>query len=532
MLPFVNGGNPFGASPQQALAQSAQQAKPEPSVAGQISSTLGDAFSGRGIFGGSPDDGEIDPATGAPKGMARQAGMQSMMKMGLLFLAAGQNMSADSRAAILSRAPALVGDSGDSINSFAKNRLEMAKLKLEERKQMQEAAAGREQTAALRALTGQAPLPSEGAQAVAGTQAGNAGVAQAVGAPEAAAAAPQAPAMPLATPTGPALAPGGVPRGRPLLSPADAAGVLANPTIGGRGQALNQSIIAAQGRETQGAPTFNPVTNKIETPIYNGRGELVRTTVGDTPAMTTRDVEGMREKGYKLPNGGFHVVDRTEIRDPTQERNDKAFIDIASKDRDTLQSVYQEKVQTAVKNYDKMKEIRAQVSEGKGIFGTGSDYMRSAIRVMATMDPGKKELAEYLNVPANFERILKSGVAGVIQDFNGSTAVSDADRKFAQEVMQAAATKSRPEIINALNNAMQDQRNLISKHNENAERHNSGLTGLDDRLTGRLKVTTVDRDFDKEEAEAAKVKPEKPPTEGVVKWTRDPKTGLPIRVVQ
>lgn len=587
MLSFLGGGNPFARDPMQSLTEMAQDpastgsvppaasvapaggqaVAPSPSPdqggggfsASGIGNTLGDMFSGKGLFGGSASDTEIDPMTGAPRGMQRQANMQSMMKMGLLFLAAGQNMSSDSRAAILAKAPSLVGGGNDDINSFAKSRLEMAKLRLEQQKQLNEKAAMDSQTETLRSLAGGGPAPSAGAGAVQQAQAGNAETAAALGAPGAAPAAGGAPAAPMPAPgatmgapaaplpTGPALAPGGVPRG-PLLSPADVAGITANPTVAGRGQAISQVLTANQNREVQGQPTFNSQTGKFETPIFNGRGEKIRTQVGDTPAVTTRDIEGERHSGYVKPDGTFHTISKSAIpEDPAAVEQRKANLQLAQGDRDKLQTNYTDAVQRSVQSYDKMRGIREQVRDGKGVFGTGSDLLRSTMNALATAGYLDKEKTGDLNVSSNFERVMKNGVAGVIKDFNGSQGVSNTDREFALQVMGAAATNNRDAVINALNNGMTDVKDIVGRHNENVDRHNGLLNDFSGSTKQRLTVPRVDRNFSTEETEIEKKRAERaqqgatggsaggtPPAggnagAGVVRWEMGP-DGKPRKV--
>jgi hypothetical protein len=113
---------------------------------GGIGTAISNALSGRGLFGGQADDDQIDPTTGAPRGLMRSSNMQSMMKMGIMLLAAGQRQSDESRARILSSMPSAIGDNTDQLNQFARTRLEMAKAKLLERQQLQEEAANAELT--------------------------------------------------------------------------------------------------------------------------------------------------------------------------------------------------------------------------------------------------------------------------------------------------------------------------------------------------------------------------------------------------
>lgn len=153
--------NPIQGLEEAALAQTApgggvaatspqpQAAPPAPASAssaggggtGALFAGLGDrlnrAMSGEGFFGGPrEDDQEIDPNTGAPKGLLRRGQGQNMMKMGVMLMAAGMRQSPEQRAQILASIADTVGDNTDQINSFAQNRLNMAKLRLAEQEQL------------------------------------------------------------------------------------------------------------------------------------------------------------------------------------------------------------------------------------------------------------------------------------------------------------------------------------------------------------------------------------------------------------
>lgn len=475
-----------------------------------IMDRLGDAFSGRqGLFGSpSADDTEIDPLTGAPKGLARQANMRSLMQLGLTFLVAGQRMSNDQRTAILSKAPGLIGGGDDALNSFAKTRLEMAKLKLEQRKQLQEEQAGQQQMEALRSLTGGATTPSAGAQGVAQAQQALNAPAPGVATPDANAApgggipanaAGPAPApAPQALPTGNALAPGGVPRG-PLLSPADAMGVLANPTTAGRGQALSNAVSAAQARTTVGQTQYDPTTGTMRAPIMNGRGEVTGYSDLGKPTIVSRDTPDgkFREKGFVDPiSKNFVVTDRSDIRDPDSERQSTASLQIAKGDRDTLNTEHHDIIQKSLDTYDRMAKVRQDVLDNKGVWGTGASLRQKAYNALVSMGYNfDNKLSDSLNTNADFMRVIKEGVATTIKNFNGAQNVSNTDLKFAQDVMQATTENNPEAVINALNNGMKDIRENVTRYNANATRHNSDLSEFG-TAARRLTVPVVDRDFE------------------------------------
>lgn len=573
MLPFFTGGNPFNTTPEQALAQGVQAAQgapdpattgaiapptppaaPEgPGIMGTIGNKLSDAFSGRGLFGAQPGDDVADPATGITAGDRRAMGMQSMMKMGLLFLAAGQNMSADNRAAILSKAPGLVGGDGD-LNSFAKSRLEMAKLKLEQRKQAMEEKAIGDQNAALQSLTGGgAPQASAGAQAVQTAQSGLQATGEAIGAggtPGTAPAAGGAP-MPAPMPTGNALSPGGVPRG-PLLSPADAMGVMgAGTSAASRGAALNQAIQNAQARQTMDpGEQYDPTTNEVFSLQRNGRGEIVSRQSLGKPQQIVRDTPDgkFRETGYISPQTKqFVATGRTDIAENQADAEDRRMQ--ASIIRDNYKDqygTYKDTVQGAVQSYDKISKIRNDVLDGKGIFGTGAELWSGTVKALASYGMINPKAADDLMTNDNYQRALKGGVANLIKQFNGSQGVSNADREFAVQIMGASLGGTREQVLNSLTNAMGDAKNTFASYNENARAHNESAKGLPAGTAKLVTLPTVDRNFDDEEKgfadryQAWRAKEQaayegKPapsggtPKDGVVRFTRDPKTGKLVR---
>jgi hypothetical protein len=567
---FTAGGNPFAADPLALLSTAAQPGQDTPPVQAPmapafadpqttgtvappsngaapaapaednrgIMDRLGDAFSGRApLFGSAPtDDNEIDPMTGAPKGLVRQSNMRSMMQLGLTFLLAGQRMSSDQRAAILSKAPGLIGGGDDSLNSFAKTRLEMAKLRMEQQKMQQDQQSQQAIMQALGVGGGTAAAPSAGAQ---GVQAGQQALAQAapvvapgLATPDANAApgggipanaatdyqSPQAPApdpAPAPTPAPAAIAaPGGVPRqamGGPVQQATSSAddpknwtateklAILAQPTTAGKATALQQIQQARAAGVRTGAEQYDDATGKLYAPQYDGRGNMTGRLDLGTPRQTTRDTDKYREEGYIHPiTKEFQVTKRTDLQeDPGTARMSRAEIEGATKDRDTLKETYEKTIQPGLQTYDKMAKIRADVEAGKGVFGTGADLRMQAYNALATLGynfDGK--LTGDMNVTANFQRVMKNGIASVIKDFNGNQNVSDRDVKLAQEVMQSAASGNREAVKNALDNAMADIRGNVERYNSNAKSHNSLLDGsFEGNLKKRYTVPTIDRDL-------------------------------------
>lgn len=206
--PVAAGGNgaPAVTAPAPAQPPAAVAAMP-PSGGGRfnLGTRLSMAMSGeRGLFAGAPDpvaEAEIDPATGVPRGLSRRANNQSLMKMGLLLMAAGAPQSDDSRAAILAGV-AGAADTSDTLNRFAANRLEMAKLKLAEQSQAQQMAMIGQMDSLMGLSPGDPRAIAQGASPVAGTTAAVAPVTRGGPLP-----APSAPGTPATVSGGPASAP-------------------------------------------------------------------------------------------------------------------------------------------------------------------------------------------------------------------------------------------------------------------------------------------------------------------------------------
>lgn len=571
---FTAGGNPFAQDPMQMLSTAAMQGDPTPQVQApsfadpqttgsvgaspptaapaasaptgggggfdlsSIGNKLGDVFSGRGLFGGGADDNEIDPMTGAPKGLARQAGMRSMMQMGLTFLLAGQRMSNDQRAAILSRAPGLIGGGDDSLNSFAKTRLEMAKLRMEQQKMQQEQASNQAIQSALGLGGGSGAAPTAGAQ---GVQAGQQALAQAApvidpqqaampvggapmqpnanatpenpipanAAPDVSQGAPAAAPMP----AGPLAAPGGVPRVAPQQqatgssddmknwSHAEKLAVMAQPTTGGKANALLQIQQARAAGTRMGPVQYDQTTGEQYANTMDGRGNVTgRTTLGK-PTITTRDTGEFREKGYTDPiTKQFVVTDRSDLQEsPASVREQTLNASILKPQADTIKTTYKDNIAPATQRYDTLAKVREDVLNGKGIFGTGATTATSVIRGLSSAGLINPKFADDLMTNQDFLRASKDSVANVIKNFNGSQAVSDSDRKFAVEVVGASLNGTRDEVLNSITNNMKDIRNSIKNYNESAADHNGQIGGMPQSTQSLLKAKTVDKDFDKPE---------------------------------
>jgi hypothetical protein len=605
---FIGGGqlNPFSADPMQLLSTAAMQGQETPPVQapaytdpqttgavgagpsmagtptggatagggsgfdlGSITGRIGDAFSGKGAFGGAADDNEIDPTTGAPKGLARQANGRSMLQLGLTFLLAGQRMSNDQRAAILSKAPGLVGGSDDSLNSFAKTRLEMAKLRMEQQKMQQEQASAQMLNKALGLDGGTAPAPTAGAQ---GVQAGQQALAQAapvVDPSQAAAPVSGAPVMSAGPgremdvpPTGatdpvPAsiAAPGGVPRSAPAQQATGSGddprnwthgeklAVAVQPSTAAKAQMFGQIQAQRAAGTRMGPVQYDQTTGEQYANQMDGRGNVTGRVSLGKPTITTRDTDKYREEGFKDPiTGAFTVTKRADLsEDPAAVREQQTNASILKPDADALKTTYKDTIQGATQRYDNMARIREDVLNGKGIFGTGATTASSVIRGLSSAGLINPKFADDLMTNQDFLHASKDSVASVIKNFNGSGQVSDSDRKFAVDVVGAALNGTRDEVLNSITNNMKDIRNQIKNYNENATSHNSNLDTMPESTKRLLRAKTVDRDLDGPELDymdrytkrradmQAKYDGTAPakvaPTEGARVIVRDPKTG-------
>lgn len=306
--------NPWASSPMQALtdmtADGAATGAPSPAPApapaptpepattgaiggggsqgGGVGSFVNNLFSGRGLFGGGPDDDKVDPATGVTQGQARQVNMQSMMGLGLTLMAAGMRQSDDSRAAILARAPGMLNNQ-DSLNGFAKMRLEMANARLKER----QAANADEQARRWQSLMGGSGAAAGANPGLTGAPAALPGTIAPAGAPAGGVAAPVAaggaPAAPMAAPGADTAAPAPTAQagGTDLL-----AGISpgTRTLLGALGpeKGMEKLLDIRRGldeQETIGDPREDPSTGKIVADkLKNGRRVGI-VVIGDRPEV-------------------------------------------------------------------------------------------------------------------------------------------------------------------------------------------------------------------------------------------------------
>lgn len=519
------GLNPWSSDPMQSLTAVAQQQPdapqapapapaPDPATTGAVPAAapapeaapassgggfgdmIGRLFSGGGA---QPGDDKLDPNTGVTVGQMRQLNMQSIQKLGLILLAAGGRMTGDQRAAILSKAGDALDNSGQ-LNAFAKMRLEMANARLAERKQQQ----AEQKSAYVRALLGGSGAATLGVPGAAGgTSSGAAPAATGVGSTPLM---PDANGQMPAPAAAPAAASGAAPAPQSSVTAGMAPGEVA--AVAGMDDEKALEYLAKRRGELDGAARMGPVytdpdTGEKRADTYANGQKTGSISVGKLLGAVTEETgpDGSTRRVTRTGNTVTGIQDVAE--DPATRENRQALMSATRADRDTLHKDYQENIQKSVQTYDKLQAVRKDVLDGKGLFGPaeGSNLYKGAVNALAEISPKFKAWAGDLNVTSNFERVMKEGVAGVIHNFNGSQGVSNADREFAVQVMQAASTGNREAVKNALENAMADQKSLVSRYNENAARHNSNLSDYSGSLKTRLTAPTVDRNFDQEEAD-------------------------------
>jgi hypothetical protein len=469
---------------------------------GGIGSALARAFSGEGIIGDTSGDAEIDPMTGMPRGLQRRATNQSIMKMGMMLMAAGMRQSDDSRAKMLSTLPAVM-DTSDQVNNFAKNRLEMAKVKLAERQQLQEMAS----SAAIDRNLGFTPAgPSPGvpvgsapatvvppAGMGAGTASGSPATAAApVNGPTPAASASTAPASPTLPLTSPPPAPV-----RPQFQPSQQqAQALALMAPGDKIKAYNAMMQEYNKTEYTGAPYVDPTIGQQVVDVYVGGQKVGRRAIGSVPTVVkdTTDDEGTTTREKVDPVSGA-VRERTEVRDPATEEARKAATETIKADRNELQKNYTTNVRPAIETYDRIDKLQKIVSEGKSISGPLAERRVSWLNSLAAMGFLNKDAIKDLINTSDVQAELGRAGGEFAKKYYGPQ-ISNMDVTTANKVMGALLSNDKDVQANALERIKNLHRETINAYKQDAELHNSRIPEhLGEKYSKIFKAPTIDRDF-------------------------------------
>lgn len=472
-----------------------------------IGSAISRAMSGEGLFGSSgPEDEEIDPLTGVPRGLSRRANMQSLMKVGLMLMAAGQPQSAESRARILSGIGGATDDANNQINNFARNRLEMAKTKLLERQQLQEEAANAALMASAGIATGApaaapgviappAPVIAPPAVAAGGVPVDPATPAPAT--PETGAGGP-VPASPGTTPNagGPSTAPNTLQTRAPSLSPlppwqADQqqADIIRATPLPQRAAKIAEFRRQYETQKRATEPYRVPGVGTV-VDLYEGNRKVGTEKLADDPVHVI-DVPGpdgtvIRETRDAAGN----VTKRDTVRDV---RADKAYdmtLTSAQKESEELRTRYKDVANPAVSNEAKLRELQNRVRKGEIIAGKTADVEKFALGWIGTVGALTKKDVDRL-VSSRAISAELGAAAGRFAKENYGPQVSEYDVKNAEQLLGAVSTGTPEEIDAALERLRMAERKKVEEYNSYSADYNSrisGLKGFDSKYYGAKPV--------------------------------------------
>lgn len=494
---------------------------------GGIGSAISRALSGEGLFGSSsPDDDEIDPVTGAPRGLSRRANMQSLMKVGIMLMAAGQAQSPDSRARVLAGIAGATDDANNQINNFARNRLEMAKTKLLERQTLQDQAA---QTALLATagigpsaggspvatgappgtvappapVVGAPPAPVGGEGPVPGVPAppnpetgvGGAGT-PVPAAPRTATVTPppsETPRTPPATPNTMTTTAPGLPELKPWAADDQQRAIILATPPAQRAGVIEEMRRRYETQDRSSNPYRVPGVGTV-IDIYKGNQKVETKKLTDGPVHMV-DIPGpddtvIRETRDEMGN----VIKRDTVRDV---RADKAYdmtITSAQKESEELRERYRDNAAPAQNYYDKIVGLQDLVREGKinaGKLANVQDWVVGWIGSTGTAT--KADIEKLVNSRAISAEL--GNAAGKFAKENYGPSVSDQDRKVAQELLGALNTGTPEEIDAALGRVRDLERSKIEKYNQYSTDYNErtkGLKGFDRNFYG---AKTINKEF-------------------------------------
>ena len=559
----------------------APAAAPDPTTTGSIGGggqsrgfgdVLSDAFSGKGIMGARPGDETVDPNTGVSAGQQRQMSMQSMMGMGLTLLAAGMRQTDDSRAAVLARAPAMLNNS-DQLNNFAKMRLEMANARLKER-QLQNSEETQRRWGALfggsgaaagapgigTAPTPAAPAPLPGAPAITGGAApADTSTAPALQAP--AAGAPVTPGAPgAATPQQehPLLA-GISPGVRMLLAGMGPEkgmeklldirrGLDEQEVMGQPRQDPNTGkwiadkikngkvtgvVDFGQSKEMAGAPAVDPDTGqKVQT--FQRDGQTTRT---DKLGDVARPVETVEEGGRTFNvrrNAAGAVIEKTALpaiaADPVDTERRKGYLKM---EEDTRKGAKEGSRLTGLLN-----DFQKAIDDPNVYFGAQADKVAGGRKIIAALG-GSDEGLTNTNLAQKVQNQLALMVRNPEGGFGGMPgSTTDRDVTFLlQSVPSLMATREGAQVVKDSFQAMATRNIELDKMRRDYLKTHKELDGaFEDMVADHFDKPILDEAQRKQAERLARAAPSTGNGGGnqdapaPIRWGRDPKTGLPVRM--
>lgn len=508
-----------------------------------IGTAISNAMSGAGVFGSSAGDmGEMDPTTGMTPGMERRGNNQSLMKVGLMLIAAGQRQSDDSRAKVMASMAGAV-DSGD-VNQFARNRLEMAKMRLIEKKMLGDKAAadalmgavspGVPVTASTQPVglpggvpavpaTGEipasvppAPVPGGGAPAVPGdTPTPVPGAPAVPGAPGAAATAPSAPGLPVGPPPPPQLA-----EWQPnaddlaimnsMRLRADAAG-LANFVKTNRDKLRDRKI--------DGGRYLDPSTGKIMIDEYQGGVKVGTKLIGDAPqtVVDRPGPDGTIIRETVVPGSG-QVIKRETVRDVLEDAESKDIIADVGKTKSALRDQHANVVLPAIKSYEKAVQLEDVVRGGGTYAGKLAPMQKATVAWLASLGMIDKTRSDQIQKLTDTSAVQAElgAEAGKFAKENYGPQVSDQDRKNAQELLGAIETNQPEQISAAIERIRREQRRKVEAYQQSTSVYEEDLGKTKIKNKDYFKPKKVEYNFDtekpwekreREAAESAKTAP-------------------------
>lgn len=476
-----------------------------------IGTALSRMMSGDGIFGGgAPGDDVVNPDTGLSPGMSRRDNMQSMMKFGLLMLAAGARQSEDSRARLMAALPNAL-DNSDNINKFARNRLEMAKLKLLEKQQLNDQAAS---DAIMKRFATPAPAVP-GSPVAAGITPTPAAVADAPpvasGTPVAPVAPPVAPPVPGSPPPAPATAGTGVPApggGVPALSTEipppppvpewqpnedDRLVLQANRNNpGAMANYIAQQREKMRNMRLETAPYIDPSVGVVVR-VYQGGKMIGIEKKGDLPQQI-RDTPGPDSTTQRdTVDASGRVTKRDTVRDVLYDDSEKELMKSVEGESQGLRKTYREAVKPAVGNYDKLVALENTVRSGGTLTGKLADVQKQALGWIGTVGSLRKEDIKKM-VDSGLVTAELGAAAGRFAKENYGPNVSNQDVVNAQQLLGAVSTGQKEEIAAALERVRHQERNKIMLYNDAADDFNSRL-GRTRANKDYFKAERIDKDF-------------------------------------
>lgn len=478
-------------------------------IFGGIGSAMSRAVSGEGVFGDTSTDAEIDPLTGAPRGMSRRANNQSIMKMGMMLMAAGMRQSDESRARLLSQMPNAITDNTEQVNNFAKNRLEMAKIKLAERELLQTETASKMVDDQLRRSGGAAPAapvatvtPPLLATSPAATPAPT-GPAPTVipppvvdnGTVPPAPAPPAAPTLPLTEPPPPP----DRPEFQPTPAQAQMLSVLPHKQKVEKFNKLQEEFATLEYTSRE---YLDPRTGALKVDVYKGGQKTGTREVGKLTPEVVDTIDPVTKETIRETRVGGHVTKRENIQDPETTEARTAGNKLIAQDRERYIKEHEEKAAPAVQAYERLGALAKDVREGRAITGalaTPKAWLANRLSSMGIINDDAL-IQKLLNNQAT-ERELKLAAGEFAKAYYGPQ-ISNNDREAAEKLFGAAMSNDKRLVAASLEAMQKQARTKVEDYQKKAIKHNERVGKSPNLDTELFSVPMIDYKFDEPQASA------------------------------